>query len=596
MQECSELGVIAAGAGALPGARRRCEAGKRTHGRGPRACLALLAATALLALAAPAQAQTEVWSATLTPADLGGGVLGCSNGVSTGRCSSTSLLSEDSFNYDSTDYNITVLFLRPDGRFQFQVDAAITTATAALTLVVGSTALVLADAPIIPEARIWNSSGVSLTAGTDITVKLTAPGTPNTAAMGAPTITGTAQVGKTLTAVTTGITDADGLTSATYTYQWIRVDGTDEEDISGENSSTYTLVDADLGKTIKVKVSFTDDASNAETLTSAATVTVAADTTPPEVVSVTVASTGSDVYLVFDEGLDGTAGAALPSSAFSLTVAGQAVTIHNYNFHEAEMTLTVQSGTIKQGQTVVVSYTDPTAGDDTVALQDIAGNDVASFTTDMSGVPAVTNDSTVATTNTAPTAADNTVTTGEDRPYTFMAGDFAFDDADAGATLASVTIVTPPGLGTLALDGTAVLADAVVTEAQIDGDMLTFTPARDAHGAPYTTFTFKVNDGTDDSASAYTMTIDVTDAPPPVCAAPSFGDRREIWSGTVTVGTYTFLASTLYGYSSTAPAGALDDQTFTIGSNDYTIARARVALGGSNSGQLAFELLDSHTD
>ena len=56
----SEPGVIAAGAGALPGARRRCEAGKRTHGPGPRACLALLATTALLALAAPAQAQTAV--------------------------------------------------------------------------------------------------------------------------------------------------------------------------------------------------------------------------------------------------------------------------------------------------------------------------------------------------------------------------------------------------------------------------------------------------------------------------------------------------------------------------------------------------------
>ena len=109
--------------------------------------------------------------------------------------------------------------------------------------------------------------------------------TTNTAPTGVPTITGTAQVGQTLTAVTTGITDADGLTSPTYTYQWIRVDGTDEEDISGENSSTYTLDAADLGKTIKVKVSFTDDASNAETLTSAATVTVAADTTPPEVES-----------------------------------------------------------------------------------------------------------------------------------------------------------------------------------------------------------------------------------------------------------------------------------------------------------------------
>ena len=77
-----------------------------------------------------------------------------------------------------------------------------------------------------------------------------------------------------LTAATTGITRAD-LTSPTYTYQWIRVDGTDGRHC-GENSSTYILVDADLGTTIKVKVSFTDDASNSETLTSAATAAVAA--------------------------------------------------------------------------------------------------------------------------------------------------------------------------------------------------------------------------------------------------------------------------------------------------------------------------------
>ena len=94
-----------------------------------------------------------------------------------------------------------------------------------------------------------------------------------TAATGAPTITGTAQVGETLTASTTGIADADGLTSPTYTYQWIRVDGT-EADISGEMSSAYTLVDADLGKTLKVRVTFDDDAGNTETLTSAATATV----------------------------------------------------------------------------------------------------------------------------------------------------------------------------------------------------------------------------------------------------------------------------------------------------------------------------------
>ena len=45
----------------------------------------------------------------------------------------------------------------------------------------------------------------------------TLAGVPNIPATGAPTITGTAQVGETLTAVTTGIMDADGLTSPTDT-------------------------------------------------------------------------------------------------------------------------------------------------------------------------------------------------------------------------------------------------------------------------------------------------------------------------------------------------------------------------------------------
>ena len=104
-----------------------------TRLRGARACLALLAAAALLALAAPAQAQTEVWTATLTPTDLGHGILGCSNNIATGRCSSTTFLSEDSFNHDSTDYNITGLYVRSSGRFEILVNADLTTATAALT-------------------------------------------------------------------------------------------------------------------------------------------------------------------------------------------------------------------------------------------------------------------------------------------------------------------------------------------------------------------------------------------------------------------------------------------------------------------------------
>ena len=54
-----------------------------------------------------------------------------------------------------------------------------------------------------------------------------------------------------------------------------------DADISGATSSTYTLVAADEDKTIKVKVSFTDDASHSETRTSAATATVGAAATAP---------------------------------------------------------------------------------------------------------------------------------------------------------------------------------------------------------------------------------------------------------------------------------------------------------------------------
>ena len=98
----------------------------------------------------------------------------------------------------------------------------------------------------------------------------------NNAATGAPTIGGTAQVGETLTADTSGIADADGLVNATFSYQWTSNDGNSDTDITGATDSTYTLVAANEGKTIKVRVSFTDDADYSETLTSAATAAVSA--------------------------------------------------------------------------------------------------------------------------------------------------------------------------------------------------------------------------------------------------------------------------------------------------------------------------------
>ena len=88
----------------------------------------------------------------------------------------------------------------------------------------------------------------------------------NTPATGVPTIGGTAQVGETLTADTSGIGDADGLTNVSYVYQWIRTDVGIDSDIAGATDSAYTLTDDDQGKTIKLKVTFNDDKGNSETL------------------------------------------------------------------------------------------------------------------------------------------------------------------------------------------------------------------------------------------------------------------------------------------------------------------------------------------
>ena len=71
-----------------------------------------------------------------------------------------------------------------------------------------------------------------------------------------------------LRADTSGIADEDGLENAVFGYH-----GLPTSEISGATAATHTLVASDEGKTIRV-LSFTDDAGNVETLTSAATAEV----------------------------------------------------------------------------------------------------------------------------------------------------------------------------------------------------------------------------------------------------------------------------------------------------------------------------------
>ena len=227
----------------------------------------LLAFAVLFAAALPAQAQTTIWTATLTPRATFSGTpvpLGCDNS-STGnrKCSNSNTLSDD-FTDDGTTYAVTKFFTR-NGVLTFKLDTGATAATQGLTLVIDSEEFVLKEANQINGAKTqwkWNNTTLGWTAGTDVAVSLVVTDAPAT---GQPTISGGGQVGKTLTAATDDIEDPDGLpTTPTFTYQWVRVDGSTDTDIPGAASETYTLTASDLGKQIKVKVSFTDLRGHAE--------------------------------------------------------------------------------------------------------------------------------------------------------------------------------------------------------------------------------------------------------------------------------------------------------------------------------------------
>ena len=176
----------------------------------------------------------------------------------------------------------------------------------------------------------------------------------------------------------------------------------------------------------------------------------AVDTTPPVLLSATVEAGGDEIELVFDEAysLDGVS--TLPVAAFSVTAAGNSVTIGNRQFmRESDDTykrlrLIGLSPAIRYGQTVVVSYSDPTTGDDTTAIEDAAGNDVASFTTGSGGVPAVINNLPLDTT--PPALASATV---EENGVTI---ELVFDEA---YSLVSVAILSVAAFSVTA-DGNSV--------------------------------------------------------------------------------------------------------------------------------------------
>jgi 3-phytase len=112
--------------------------------------------------------------------------------------------------------------------------------------------------------------------------------------------------------------------------------------------------------------------------------------------------------------------------------------------------------------------------------------------------------------NDTPTATDNTITINEDSSKTFSVTDFGFNDID-GNNLQSIKITQLPTAGTLQLNGNNVTLNQIITAADIPN--LVFTPVANANGTGYANFKFTVNDGTADSTTTNTITVNVTSAP-----------------------------------------------------------------------------------
>ena len=315
---------------------------------------------------------------------------------------------------------------------------------------------------------------------------------------------------------------------------------------------------------------------------------VAGDTTPPVLDSATVlaANAGATIELVFDEAYTSIGAALLGVAPFSVTADGISVTIGSLSFvRETDQTfyrlqLTGLSPAINYGQTVVVSYSDPTTGDDTTAIEDAAGNDVASFTTGSGGVPAVIN-------NLPPPVASTDATLSA-LALSGVTLSPAFD-ADTETYTASVA----NSVATTTVTAMATDADATVAVTpSTDADAVTSGHQVNLGVGP-TTITATVT--AEDGMTTKTYTVVVTRAAQ-TCTVPTGG----IWGACLTWATIS-IGST---FDTSLPLTGLGCRTTSCGDTSVLTSRD-FSFGGKNyrieavdlrGGTLEFNLLTPNAD
>ena len=190
-----------------------------------------------MGFSATAQAQTDVWSGTLTVQSIGGVIFGCSNDSPGSECSTTSILSDDDFTYDSTDYTIHTIFLTNTAQLQLYFTTDLAAAAQTLTLDVAGMTFAFEDATTkAAKHRFWSRSGLSWSGGDTLALKLTEkpPTVP-----GAPVLTAVAN-GETQIDLSWTVPDTGGKSLDKYSIDVSTNGGTTWSPLADTSATTTT--------------------------------------------------------------------------------------------------------------------------------------------------------------------------------------------------------------------------------------------------------------------------------------------------------------------------------------------------------------------
>lgn len=189
-----------------------------------------------------------------------------------------------------------------------------------------------------------------------------------------------AKQGDMLTADISALQDLDGYNPALVSYQWYVSDGAgDWTAIAGATQKIYTLTQAEVGKVIEVKVSYTDALGTDEALMSAATPAVAnvndvpTDVTPNTITLVENTKAGTEVATLAGLDPDGPGGLTLSlvdgAGAFALTANNKLVVAN-------ALALDYEAGATKTVKLQVSDGMSDVTKDVTITLTDVIGESV----------------------------------------------------------------------------------------------------------------------------------------------------------------------------------------------------------------------------